>query len=354
MNMHVYDYSFLRRSKVDTGLLSRVSNIERIDVAMDSSRKEDEGLMGALEARAKIMSIADSNAIEGIYTDDIRLLGIVSGRTAPRGHDEEEIAGYRDALALIHRDHDRIDLNIDFILELYSILMKYNANIRLGFKTKDNAVVEKDSKGNIVKVHQTVPASEATYNMEQLILAFNDARNDADINNLLLIPCFISDFLMIHPFLDGNGRMSRLLTTLLLYQEGYEICRYISMESMINLSKNDYYDALERSHDGWFDNKNDNGPFISYFISQMFLCYREMDFAMATETGKRRKSDGLEWFLERTFMPVSKKDLCGLFTGLSETTIERVLGKMVSDGRIERIGANKNSRYMAVRKHHTG
>ena len=347
--MHVYDYGFLRRSKVDTGLLSKIGNIERIDIAMDFSRKDDEGLMDALEARAKIMSIADSNAIEGIYTDEIRLLGIVSGCTAPRGHDEEEIAGYRDALALIHRDHDRIDLDIDFILRLYIILMKYNANISLGFKKKDNAVVEKDPMGNIVKVHRTVPASEVTHNMEQLVLAFNDARNDADINNLLLIPCFISDFLMIHPFLDGNGRMSRLLTTLLLYQEGYEVCKYVSMESMINLSKGDYYDALERSHDGWFDNENDNGPFISYFISQMFLCYREMDFAMAAETGKRRKSEGLEWFLERTFMPISKKDLCGLFPRLSETTIERVLARMVSEGKVEHIGANKNSRYISVK-----
>jgi len=234
---------------------------------------------------------------------------------------------------------------VDSVLELYSILMRHNADAELGFKTRDNAVIERDGNGMIIKVHHTVPASEVLTNMEQLIDAFWEARNDADINNLLLIPCFISDFLIIHPFMDGNGRISRLLTMLLLYQEGYGVCRYVSMESMINSSKGEYYTALERSHDGWFENANDDMPFISYFISQLFLCYREMNRAMAAETGRRRKSDGLEMFLERTLFPVSKRDLCSLFPELSETTVERVLSRMVSEGRIETIGSSRSTRY---------
>lgn len=344
--MHVYDYSFLKGSKVNSDTMGRVGNIERIDASMDAPNVLDETVRDALELRAMIMSVADSNAIEGIYTDETRLAGIISGNTAPKGHNEEEIAGYRDALRLIHQDHESIDISIDSILEIYSVLMGQNPNAYLGFKTRDNAIVERDPSGRITKVHGLVPAAEVEDNLQQLIWAFREARDDTGISNLLLIPCFIDDFLMIHPFADGNGRMSRLLTTLLLYKEGYEVCRYVSMESKINSSKRDYYEALEDSQNGWFDNANDYMPFISYFLTQLFLCYREMNLAMASEIRAHVKSGGLEQFMERTVIPMSKRDLCSLFPSLSESTVERVLANMMGDGRIEKIGGSRSTRYL--------
>ena len=346
--MHVYDYSFLKVSKVDPDIMGRVGNIERIDASMDAPNVLDRTVRDALELRAMIMSVADSNAIEGIYTDEARLAGIISGNTAPKGRNEEEIAGYRDALRLIHQEHESIDVSIDSILDIYSVLMGQNPNAYLGFKTSDNAIVERDSSGRITKVHEVVPASEVEDNLKQLVWAFREARDDSDISNLLLIPCFIDDFLMIHPFADGNGRMSRLLTTLLLYKEGYEVSRYVSMESKINSSKRDYYEALEDSQDGWFDNSNDYMPFISYFLTQLFLCYREMNMAMASEIKVHVKSGGLERFMERTVIPMSKRDLCSLFPMLSESTVERVLAAMVADGRLEKIGGSRSTRYLPV------
>lgn len=348
--MHVYDYRFLKRSTVDSDTLGRVGNIERIDALLDAPDVLAGTIRDALELRAMVMSVADSNAIEGIYTDESRLAGIVSGRTVPRGHDEQEIAGYRDALRLIHQAHQNIDITVDSILDIYGILMGQNPNADLGFKVRDNAIVERDGEGRITKVHEKVPASEVEDSIQQLVWAFREARDDSEINNLLLIPCFIDDFLMIHPFADGNGRMSRLLTTLLLYKKGYDVCRYVSMESKVNSSKGDYYRALEDSQAGWFDNSNDYMPFVSYFLIQLFLCYREIDLAMASEIRTNVKSGGLEQFMERTVIPMSKRDLCDLFPSLSESTVERVLANMLREGRIEKIGSSRSTRYMPVRR----
>ena len=348
--MHIFDYSFLKRASVDADTLSRVGGIERMNASIGDREAIGDSIASALELRALINSVADSNAIEGIYADESRLMGIVSGRTAPRGHDEEEIAGYRDALRLIQSDPDGMDVSVDAVLDLYAVLMGHKAGAHIGFKQRDNIIVERDGDGRIIKVHGVVPAAEAEDCMQQLAWAFQEARDDADIENLLLIPCFICDFLMIHPFSDGNGRMSRLLTTLLLRQEGYGAVRYVSMESKINASKRDYYRALEESQDGWFDNECDYGPFISYFLSQLFLCYRELDLSMGSAMGRHRKSDGLEQFLLRTALPVSKSELMRLFPELSESTVEKVLRDMTGDGRIEKTGSYRDARYRPAGK----
>ena len=193
-------------------------------------------------------------------------VALIAGNVAPRGHDEKEIAGYRDALRYIHREHDSIRFDRESILEIYSILMSYRGDdVEPVFRKVENVIVDRDSDGNIVNMYPTVLASEVEYCIDQMVGAFWEVRYDDDVNDLLLIPCVIMDFLRIHPFKDGNGRMSRLLTTLLMYQSGYDVCRYVSMESKINSSKMDYYHALEESQIGWFDNSCDYTPFITYF-----------------------------------------------------------------------------------------
>jgi hypothetical protein len=198
--MHVYDYSFLKGRKVDSDIMGKVGSIGRIDASMDAPVILVETVRDAVELRAMMMSAADSDAVAGI----------------PKGHNEEEIAGYRDAMRLICQEYESMDVGIDSILEIYSVLMGRNPDANLGFKTMDNAILERDLSGRIIKVHDVVPASEVEDNIRQLVRAFRKARDDADISNLLLIPCFMDDFLIIHPFEDGNGRMSLLLTTLLL------------------------------------------------------------------------------------------------------------------------------------------
>lgn len=344
--MHIFDYRFLKKAKVDPDILNRAVNIESINGRTRERLCNIMSISSALEENAIIMSVRDSNAIEGIGTTSDRIAGLISGSLRPIGHDEGELLGYRDALRYIHRNHRNIELSKAFILELYGILMSGSDRNEPGFKKRDNVILDRNADGTIAKVYPTVPADETDDCMDQLVWSYLEARDDMDVNNLLLIPCFIMDFLRIHPFSDGNGRMSRLLTVLLLYQEGYDVCRYVSMESKINSSKMDYYHALELSQVGWFENSCDYSPFINYFLSELFLCYRDLDRMTGEELGRRRKSNGLEIFLRLMTIPISKSELLALFPDISETTVERTLRKMCDAGIIDTIGSGRSTRYV--------
>ena len=344
--MHTFNYLFLKNCRVDSILLNRISNLERLREKTVEIEYRDPNLTSAMEKRAILMSVVDSNAIEGIYTSEGRINGLISGRTAPRGHNEEEILGYRDVLRYIHSNHKKINLNKETLLEIYSMLMFHTETEDLGFKTRDNVIAERDADGTLLMLHRTVPAEKTEWCIDQLLGAFWEARNDLAINKLLLIPCFIMDFLRIHPFIDGNGRMSRLLTTLLLYQEGYDICKFTSMESKINSSKNQYYDSLAQSEEGWWDNDSDYQPFISYFLDQLFLCYRELDLSIKDSFRSKRKSGRIDEYLKMCILPVSKKELCDIFPEISETTIERTLKRLLDSGIIEAIGSSRSTRYI--------
>jgi len=345
--VHIFNYDFLRTMKIDPDILNRAVNIESIKSRSSVGRRDVQTVLEVLEKRAIVMSAADSNAIEGIRTSETRLMELMCDRTAPRGHEEREIVGYRNALRFIHQNHDTIEVDKETILQLYGIMMGQSQVDGPRFKTRDNVIVDRDAEGKVINVYPTVPKEETESALDQMIWSFWEARNDLDINKLLLIPCFVMDFLRIHPFIDGNGRMSRLLTVLLLYQEGYDICRFISMESKINSSKQDYYEALERSQTGWFDNTCDYTPFISYFLGQLFLCYRDLNIHIGEELSRSKKSGALETYLRLSSIPVSKKELMSLFPYLSDTTVGRVLRSLYSAGEIVRLGNSRSTRYVA-------
>ncbi len=347
--VHIFDYRFLKNDSVDVDIFNRACNIERSKGNTANQPRDIGPVMSALENRAILMSVMDSNAIEGIRTTEDRLVALVSGRVSPIGHDECEIAGYRDALRFIHLNHENIILNKEFILELYNMLMSNTGDGPFGFKERDNVIIDRGADGTITDMYRTVSAAETEESIDQLLMSYWEVRDDVGIHKLLLIPCFIMDFLRIHPFPDGNGRMSRLLTTLLLYQEGYDICRYVSMESKINSSKAYYYKALEESQVGWFENDCDYRPFISYFLDQLFLCYRELNLNLGTEMGRRKGSDALESFLRMCTIHVSKRDLCSMFPDISESTVSRVLKRMCDSGELMRIGGSKSTRYVRVK-----
>ena len=268
--MHIFDYRFLRERSVSMEVMNRVARLEGFSQRTRVLSMDRESVLQSMERIALVMSTRDSNAIEGIRTTDERLVPLIEGSSKPKGHSEAEIKGYGDCLRHIHRNYDSIVLSRDSILELYGILMSYT-DVESVFKTRDNAIVDRSPDGKVLRVHETVPHLDVEEAVGDMLASYWEARNDDGMNNLILIPCFIVDFLRIHPFMDGNGRMSRLLMTLLLHQEGYDVCRCVSLESKINSDLDSYYDALEGSEVGWFENESTYDPFIEYFLGILFL-----------------------------------------------------------------------------------
>lgn len=346
--MRRFDYSFLNNGLLPANLVNLTSSIASLKTMAGVRKEEYAKVFTELEAVAKIQSIKSSNAIEGIVTSDERIAAIVNQNSAPLNHNEAEIAGYRDALNAIHTDHARMDFRQHDILRLHEMMMAI-AGYEYGgqYKTDDNVILEVDASGNRKVRFRPTPADETAEAMEQLELAYMDARDDANINQLLLIPCVILDFLCIHPFRDGNGRMSRLLSLLLLYKNGYDAGKYVSFEEQINKYKAFYYEALKQSSDGWSDNQNTYFPFIENFLSTLYMCYKELDKRFAVVHGKKiTKKARIEATVLNSLTPLSKAEICQILPDVSPTTVEAVLGAMVKDGSIKRIGSARASRYI--------
>ena len=343
--MHIFDYRFLRERSVSMEVMNRVARLEGFSQRTRVLSLNRESILQSMERIALVMSVRDSNAIEGIRTTDDRLVPLIEGSTKPKGHSEAEIKGYGDCLRYIHHNHESIVLSRDTILEMYGMLMAYS-DVEPVFKTRDNVIIDRSLDGKVLCVHETVPHQDVEEAVRDMLASYWEARNDDGINNLILIPCFIVDFLRIHPFMDGNGRMSRLLTTLLLYQEGYDVCRYVSLESKINSDLDSYYDALEGSEVGWFENESTYDPFIEYFLGILFLSYREYDRRMAAAIGRRGKSDAVRDVVLNVNMPISKRDIMEMLPEVSESTISSELRRMLDVGEIVKKGSTRAARYI--------
>ena len=346
--MHIFDYSFL-----DDGLLpAEIVNLtSTVSVFNSLSKKREEqyvSVYSELEKIARVQSVKTSNAIEGIVTTDARIKEIVNGDSAPLNHNEREIVGYRDALDEIHTKHNDLVISEETILHIHEVMTK-NADYVLSgkYKTDDNLILEIDESGRRRVRFKPVSAKDTKRAMEQMILAYIDARDNPNINKLLLIPCIILDFLCIHPFADGNGRVSRLLSLLLLYKNGFDVGKYVSFEEQINNSKEFYYESLENSSRGWETNENSYYDFMKNFLSTLYKCYKELDSRFSTVNGKKlKKNERIEQTVLNSVLPVSKAEICDVLPDVSPTTVEAVLGKMVKSGSIKKLGVARATKYV--------
>ncbi len=346
--MRKYDYSFLERGKIPGNLVNVLTGIYSMKSDNDHRKEKYDAVFTELEKIAIVQSVKESNAIEGILTTDERINAIVNRSSAPLNHNEEEIAGYRDALNLIHNGYQNLNFNEANILSLHETLLKVaKPNAAGKHKEQDNVIMEVKGDGTRCVRFAPIPSNETKSAMEQLVLAYVDARDNSNINQLLLIPCVILDFLCIHPFSDGNGRMSRLLTLLLLYKAGFDAGKYISFEEQINKSKGYYYEALRRSSINWHENKNDYFYFVKYFLVTLFNCYKELDKRFATVNSKKiNKTTRIEATVLNSLLPISKKEISDILPDVSVTTIEAVLGKLLKEEKILKIGEGRDTRYI--------
>lgn len=295
---------------------------------------------------AKVQSTEASNRIEGISTANDRLKNLVQAKTTPRNRDESEIAGYRDVLNTIHESYDYIPINANYLLQLHRDLYKFLGNVDGGtFKTADNIIREMDMEGSEYIRFRPVAAWETPASIDKLCKSFREAK--AEVDPLLLDIMFVLDFLCIHPFNDGNGRMSRLITLLLLYQSGFIVGKYISIEKIIEESKETYYEVLQDSSINWHENQNDYKPFVNYMLGVIINAYREFETRVKLVTDSDlSKPDRIREIMKNHIGMITKSELMEMNPDISDTTIQRTLADLLKNGEIQKIGGGRYTKYM--------
>lgn len=344
--MREFNYSLIKDQKWDSKLLGLVAAIYKEAGKQEIYLKQRPVELEKLVEIAKVQSTEASNAIEGIVTTSTRIRQIVEDKTTPRNRDEQEIAGYRDVLAIIHESFDVIPITKNYILQLHKILYSHMNNPVAGrTKTVQNYISATYPDGHTETLFTPLASYETPEALDRLCDEYNRVIGNLELEPLIAIPIFIHDFLCIHPFNDGNGRMSRLLTTLLLYRSGFNIGKYISLEAKIAKNKDLYYDALSASQDGWHEGKDDPTPFIKYLLGTILAAYRDFEDRFALVETKNSAFEIVRLATLNKIGRFTKQDIRELCPSLSVSSVEGALRKLVDAGELKREGSGKSTYY---------
>ena len=345
--MKEFNYTDIPKSLLTPDIVAILTSIHEHKGKQELYIETHADVLTALMKIAKVQSVGSSNAIEGINTTDHRLKELVNDKSTPRNRTEEEITGYREVLTTIHENYDYINPRPNIILQLHKQLYSFSKSAIGGnYKNADNYITETDAEGNESIRFQPVPAYLTAEAMEKLTEAFIMALEKGELYPLLVIPMFILDFLSIHSFNDGNGRMSRLLTLLLFYRAGYIVGKYISIEKLIEKSKESYYEVLHDSSAGWHDNKNSYEPFIRYYLGIMQKAYNDFEERVEFVFQKRlSKADRIKNVIDNTIGKITKKEIMEICPDISKVTIERALAALVKSGYLLKIGGGRTTGY---------
>lgn len=347
--MRTFNYSAIRDYLWDSEILGLIAAIYKEAGKQELYLKQRPEELEKLIEIAKIQSTEASNAIEGIVTTSTRIKQLVEEKTTPKNRDEQEIAGYRDVLNIIHENFDVIPISQNYILQLHKILYSHMNNFMAG-KTKNvqNYISATYPDGHVQVLFTPMAPCETPEAIDKICEEYNLAIGNMELEPLILIPVFIHDFLCIHPFNDGNGRMSRLLTTLLLYRNGFYVGRYISLEGKIAKNKDLYYDALSRSQDGWHEGTEDIIPFIKYMLGIILAAYKDFEDRMDLIGAKLSALEIVRRASKNKLGRFNKQDIRELCPNLSDSSIEGALRKMLSSGELKREGKGKNTCYFRI------
>ena len=344
--MRTFNYSLIKDNKWDSELLGLIAAIYKEAGKQEMYLKQKPQELEKLVEIAKIQSTEASNAIEGIVTTNTRIRQLMEEKTTPRNRDEKEIAGYRDVLGIIHESFDAIPITQNYILQLHKILFSHLGNPAAGkTKTVQNYISATFPDGHTETLFIPLAPFETPEALDRICEEYNRVIGNAELEPLIAIPVFIHDFLCIHPFNDGNGRMSRLLTTLLLDRSGFYVGKYISLEAKIAKHKDLYYDALSASQNGWHEGSNDPVPFIKYLLGTILAAYRDFEDRFALVEVKRSALDMVRLAAQYKIGRFTKQDIRELCPSLSISSIEGSLRKLVDNGEIKREGNGKSTFY---------
>ena len=346
--MRCFDYSILKNDLFTPEIVNLLTAIHEYKGKQELFIEAKPDILKSMLEVAKIQSTGASNRIEGIYTSEARLAELVKEKAEPKNRDEQEIAGYREVLNTIHESYDYIIPKPNVILQLHRDLYSYNpSSIGGRYKNSDNIIEEIDRLGQQRVRFVPLQAYATPASMEALCDTFFKAIDKREIDPLILISMFILDFLCIHPFNDGNGRMSRLLTLLLLYREGYIVGKYISLEAIIEKTKETYYEALQLSSEGWHDEKNSYVSFVKYYLGVVLNVYREFESRVEYILTKGiTKADRIRNIFADKIGKITKVELAALCPDISITTIEKALSDLLKEEYIVKVGVGRTTAYI--------
>lgn len=344
--MKVFDYSVLKDKKWDSEVLGLVAQIHEYKGRQEQYLRQKPEELYKLVEIAKVQSTEASNEIEGIRTTNTRLRQLVADKTTPKNRDEEEIMGYCDVLNTIHESYEYIPIRPGYILQMHRDLFGYSErDIGGKFKNTQNYISATDADGNSFVLFTPLAPWETEPAIDSICENFNRLADTKEIDSLILIPVFIHDFLCIHPFNDGNGRMSRLLTTLLLYRSGYVIGKYISLESKIAKNKGLYYDALEKCQKGWHENQEDVTSFIKYLLQTILAAYRDFEDRVDIVSEKLSALEVVRRAVYGKIGKFTKSDIMEMCPTLGKTSVESSIKKLVDSGALVKHGSGRSTFY---------
>lgn len=347
--MRSFNYSAFKEQKWDSDILGLIAAIYKEAGKQEQYLKQRPQEMEKLIEIAKIQSTEASNAIEGIVTTSTRIKQLVEEKTTPRNRDEQEIAGYRDVLNVIHESFDAIPITQNYILQIHKMLYSHMNNPLAGrTKSVQNYISAAYPDGHTEILFTPLAPYETSEAFDRICEEYNRVIGNLEVEPLIIIPIFIHDFLCIHPFNDGNGRMSRLLTTLLLYQNGFYIGKYISLEAKISKNKDLYYSALSQSQMGWHEGKEDALPFIKYILGTILASYKDFEERTSLVQEKLPALEMVRMASKSKIGRFNKQDIRELCPTLSDSSIEGALRKLVAAGELKKEGKGKSTCYFRL------
>ena len=345
--MREFNYSKYKDYKWDSEILGLVSGIHEYRGKQELYLAQKPAVLDKLVEVAKVQSTESSNAIEGIFTSNTRLNQLMQSKTTPKNRDEEEIAGYRFVLDMIHESYEYIPISSNYILQLHQNLYRFtNRSIGGHFKNSDNHIVARDENGIEHVIFEPLSPLETPIAIDRICEEFNRVSATEEVDTLLLIPIFIHDFLCVHPFNDGNGRMSRLLTTLLLYRAGYVVGRYVSLEKKIADLKDLYYDSLNMSQNGWHEGKDDPTPFIKYILKTIIAAYKDFEERIEIIDIKEPAIEQVRAAVYKKIGKFTKSEIMEMCPKIGRASVENSLTALVNEEVLERRGRGRGTYYV--------
>ena len=345
--MREFNYSKYKDYKWDSEILGLASGIHESRGKQELYLAQKPAVLDKLVEVAKVQSTESSNAIEGIFTSNTRLNQLMQSKTTPRNRDEEEIAGYRFVLDMIHESYEFIPISSNYILQLHQDLYRFtNSSIGGHFKNSDNHIVARDENDIEHVIFEPLSPLETPIAIDRICEEFNRVSATEEVDTLLLIPIFIHDFLCVHPFNDGNGRMSRLLTTLLLYRAGYVVGKYVSLEKKIAELKDLYYDSLNMSQNGWHEGEDDPTPFIKYILKTIIAAYKDFEERIEIIDIKEPAIEQVRAAVYKKIGKFTKSEIMEMCPKLGRASVENSLTALVKEEVLERRGSGRGTYYV--------